>query len=66
MASCLDPDYRQDAPKDVPYCVRCQRETSPTWAHRVSVDWETMQVWLDADGPYLLGRTCAKAIGLTQ
>lgn len=58
----LDPDFRRD-PKTVIYCVRCQKDIADAAkAIRVSVNWDTWEVTLGGD--HLLGRDCAKRIGL--
>lgn len=59
----LDPDFRKDAPKDRPYCVRCQKEIKDTSkAIKVNVNWETIQAEVSDNGTYLLGPDCFKII----
>jgi len=60
----LDPDFR-NLPKTETFCVRCQKDMSDaTSALRVSVDWDTWDVTLGGD--HLMGRDCAKKIGLME
>lgn len=59
----LDPDFRRDPKTDI-YCVRCQKDIAdPNDAIRVTVNWETWLVTLG--GKELIGKDCAKKIGLT-
>lgn len=57
----LDPDFRKDAPKSGPFCVRCQKPIQdPAKAVQVTVDWNT---WLVvAGGEDLMGADCWKKI----
>jgi hypothetical protein len=57
----LDPDFRKDAPKDRPFCVRCQKEVKdPAKAVKVTVNWDTWQV--TEGGNELMGMDCWRAI----
>jgi hypothetical protein len=61
----LNPDFRRDAPKDKPYCARCQKEIKdPSKAVRVTADWDTWQVI--EGGRELVGADCWKVISATQ
>lgn len=63
MAS-LDPDFRR-SPKTETFCVRCQKDIfDASKAIRVTVDWNTWETEVDANGEHLIGRDCAKVIGL--
>jgi len=65
----LDPDYRN--PYNVlvhtPYCAHCNRPIKNVdKAVKVSVDWNTMEVWQDENGTELLGSACWKHIRKTE
>jgi len=59
----LDPDYRRDAPKDKPYCIRCQKEIKDIKkAVRVDFDENTIRVKQNESGEFLIGSNCWKQI----
>lgn len=60
----LNPDFRRDAPRDKPYCVRCQKAVDPNKARHVTVDWNTWEV--TDGGDELIGPDCWKAITLAE
>ncbi len=61
-SAALDPDFRK-SPKTAIYCCRCQKDIADqTKAVRVTVDWDTWLVIMG--GNDLMGRDCAKKIGL--
>lgn len=53
MKYCLNPDFRRDAPKNDPFCVRCQRKISTVATNYVivRVDWKTLEVELVKENP---------------
>ena len=57
----LDPDFRRDAPKEGPYCVRCQKPIrDPKKAAEVTVNWDTWEV--TEGGEDLMGLDCWRTI----
>lgn len=66
----LDPDYRKEPPKDVPFCIRCQKPIKNVLtAVRVKMvdDWRVYQcdeksVTKDDKGTLLIGPDCWKKI----
>lgn len=59
----LDPDYRKWPDMSKPWCIRCQK---PIKDVTKAIECTVMDVHVSLGGSDLIGKDCAKKIGLTK